>query len=332
MTTGHGNPPGASALRVGFAGTPEFAATALRVILAAGFSVPLVLTQPDRPRGRGLALAASPVKTLALAHALPCLQPASLKTEAGRDPVLAVPVDVLVVAAYGLILPPAVLAWPRHGSLNIHASRLPRWRGAAPIQRAIAAGDAGTGVTIMQMDAGLDTGPVIATVDVPIEPRETAGTLHDKLAAVGARAIVATLQQLAREGALTSVAQPEAGVTYAAKLSRAEAAIDWTLSAAVADRRIRAFNPVPGAHARLADLDLKVWAAEPLARITSGATPAAMPGTVLAVGAAGVDVACGDGVLRLTEVQPAGGKRMPAPAFATGRGLVPGQRFERLGQ
>ena len=330
MTHARGNPPGAAPLRVGFAGTPQFAAAALHAILAAGFVVPLVLTQPDRPRGRGLALASSPVKALAQINSLPCLQPPSLKIEAAWGPLLAVPLDVLVVAAYGLILPPAVLAWPRHGCLNIHASRLPRWRGAAPIQRAIAAGDASSGITIMQMDAGLDSGPAIEIVDVPIAPRETAGSLHDKLAAVGAGAIVATLQRLEREGVLTATPQSEAGVTYAAKLTRAEAAIDWTLPVAEVDRRIRAFDPVPGAFTTLDRLEVKVWAAQPLALATGRAAAATPPGAVLAVSAAGIDVACGDGALRITGVQPAGGKRMSAQAFAAGRELVPGQQFHSL--
>ncbi|MEO6566687.1 MAG: methionyl-tRNA formyltransferase, partial [Casimicrobiaceae bacterium] len=189
-------------LRVGFAGTPGFAAAALESILAAGFAVPLVMTQPDRPRGRGMQVEASAVKRLAQQHAIPVQQPASLRHDDARAAALAVSLDVLVVAAYGLILPPTVLAWPRHGCLNIHASLLPRWRGAAPIPRAIAAGDTATGVTIMQMDAGLDTGPMIDTTTVPIGPRDTAGVLHERLAVAGARAIVDVLTRLARDGAL----------------------------------------------------------------------------------------------------------------------------------
>ncbi len=189
-----------SPLRVGFAGTPAFAARALEAIARAGYTIPLVLSQPDRPKGRGLAVEASPVKALAGTLGVPVLQPATLKTEADRAPLLAVPLDVLVVAAYGLILPPAILAWPRHGCLNIHASKLPRWRGAAPIPRAIEAGDASTGVTIMRMDEGLDTGPMVDVVDVPIRERETAGTLHDRLAEAGAAAILEALSRLARRG------------------------------------------------------------------------------------------------------------------------------------
>lgn len=310
------------ALRVGFAGTPEFAATALAAILAAGFPVPLVLTQPDRPRGRGLELASSPVKHLAATHGIRCLQPPTLKTAEARADATATNLDVLVVAAYGLILPPAVLAWPRLGCLNIHASKLPRWRGAAPIQRAIAAGDAVTGVTIMHMDAGLDTGPILDVVDVPIVPRETARTLHDKLAAAGAQAIVATLRRLAEKQVLTSVVQPADGVTYAAKVTRVEAELDWSRTAGAIDCAIRAFDPVPGAFTRFGAGVLKVWSAKP-----APSTSVAPPGTVLAVAADGVVVACGEGALRLAVVQPAGGKRMPAAAFALGHALTVGARF-----
>jgi len=309
-------------LRVGFAGTPGFAAAALESILAAGFAVPLVLTQPDRPRGRGMQVEASAVKRLAQQHAIPVQQPATLRHDDARAAALAVPLDVLVVAAYGLILPPPVLAWPRHGCLNIHASLLPRWRGAAPIPRAIAAGDTGTGVTIMQMDAGLDTGPMIATTPVPIAPRDTAGVLHERLAAAGAAAIVDVLHRLARDGALASTPQPGAGATYAAKLDRADATIDWTMPAVEIDARIRAFDPVPGALTHWRDEAVKVWSAQP-----SSARAGTPPGTVFGVGAEGIDVACGEGVLRLTLVQPAGGKRMDASAFATGRALRPGMRF-----
>ena len=309
-------------MRVGFAGTPEFAALALEAIAAAGFALPLVLTQPDRPKGRGMRQESSPVKRLAETRGLPVLQPATLKTDEARAPLLAVPLDVLVVAAYGLILPPAVLAWPRHGCINIHASLLPRWRGAAPIQRAIAAGDEVTGITIMQMDAGLDTGPTISSATVPISTRETAGTLHGKLAAAGARAIVAALTRLARDGALERTPQPVAGATYASKVERADAAIDWSASSEAIDRRVRAFDPVPGAATALGDLGVKVWCAEPITLATTAAA-----GTIVGAGKDGIDVACGQGVLRLREVQPANGKRMPAAAFAAGRSVTDGMRF-----
>ena len=309
-------------MRVGFAGTPGFAAQALDAILAAGFEIALVLTRPDRPQGRGLHAEPSPVKRLAMERGLAILQPATLKTDYALTPVLAVPLDVLVVAAYGLILPPAVLSWPRYGCLNIHASALPRWRGAAPIQRAIAAGDSATGVTIMQMDAGLDTGAMVELDPVPIDPRETAATLHAKLAAAGAAAVVEVLRRLARDGALKATPQPATGATYAAKVERADAAIDWSNPANVIDRQIRAFDPVPGAATHFGVLGLKVWRAEPIAR-ESGA-PA---GTVAAIGKDGIEVACGQGALRLSEVQPASGKRMPASAFAAGHGVVPGTRL-----
>ena len=237
-------------LAVGFAGTPAFAALALDRIAAAGFTIPLVLTRPDKPKGRGLKLEASPVAQLAGRLGLPVLKPASLKSEPDRAAALAVPLDVLVVAAYGLILPQAVLDWPRHGCLNIHASILPRWRGAAPIARAIEAGDATSGVSIMQMDAGLDTGPVIDTVAVPIGPRDTAGTLHDALAAGwrgGDRR--RSCAGSTATGRLAATPQPAAGATYAKKIAREDAALDWTLDADALDRRIRAFDPAPGAHA-----------------------------------------------------------------------------------
>ncbi|HET9046566.1 MAG TPA: methionyl-tRNA formyltransferase [Casimicrobiaceae bacterium] len=310
----------ATPLRVGFAGTPHFAARALDAIGAAGYTIPLVLTQPNRPHGRGLRQEPSPVLALAQSLGLPVMQPASLRDPAARAPLLAVALDVLVVAAYGLILPPEILAWPRHGCLNIHASKLPRWRGAAPIQRAIEAGDTQTGVTIMQMDAGLDTGPVITAVDVPIVPRETAGTLQDKLTHVGAQAIVETLGRLAQQGTLASVPQPAEGVTYAAKIGPADIAIDWRQPAPAIERRLRALDPTPGATTTLAGAPIKVRAGE-----TVDDASHAAPGTVIAASDAGIVVVCGNaGALRITELQPAGGKRMPAAAFLRGRGVKPG--------
>jgi methionyl-tRNA formyltransferase len=309
-------------MRVGFAGTPEFAARALEAIVAAGFDVPLVLTQPDRPKGRGLVASSSPVKRWAAARGIPVLQPDALKTALARAPLLDIPLDVLVVAAYGLILPRDVLDWPQHGCLNIHASRLPRWRGAAPIQRAVEAGDTATGVTIMQMDEGLDTGPTIEFVDVGIAPRETSGTLHDKLARAGAEAIVAVLTRLARDGVLASMPQPASGVTYARKLDRADAAIDWSRASAQIDCQIRAFDPAPGATATFGGAGVKVWRAEPVAH------PHQAPGgTVLVVDREGIAVACGAGALKLRELQPASGKRMSASAFAAGHEVVQGSRF-----
>ena len=313
-------------MRVGFAGTPAFAAAALQAIADAGHTVPVVLSQPDRPHGRGLKLQASPVKQLAAMLAIPVAQPASLKRPEDRAALLGLPLDVLVVAAYGLILPPEVLAWPRHGALNIHASRLPRWRGAAPIQRAIEAGDVSTGITIMQMDRGLDTGPVVQAVDIAIDSRETAGSLHDKLMAAGAALIVDVLGRLEREGSLAAAPQPEAGATYAQKIEAADARIDWRRPARVLDRKIRALDPVPGALALWQGTEVKIWSAEIVPR-----DQAAPAGTVLAVGGRGIDVACGDavedGALRITSMQPAAGRRMPATAFVAGRPVSPGMIF-----
>ena len=317
-----------SSLRMGFAGTPAFAATALAAILAAGGRVESVLTQPDRPRGRGMTVIPSAVKALAMEHGLPVLQPATLKTPEARAPLLDIALDVLVVAAYGLILPPAVLAWPRCGCLNIHASLLPRWRGAAPIQHAILAGDATTGVTIMQMDAGLDTGAMIAVHPVPIGPHDTGGSLTTRLADVGGAAIVETLAQLAAHGTLPAVDQPASGATYAGKVGRTDAELDWRRSARELDRVVRAFDPVPGAATTLGADPVKVWAARPLAAAPAPHQAVRLPpGTVVAVGPDGVDVACAEGLLRLVTVQPAGGKRMAAAAFAAGRAVAPGARF-----
>jgi len=313
-------------MRVGFAGTPAFAASALAAILDHGFAVPIVLTQPDRPQGRGLKTTASAVKALATQRGLPLHQPASLKSDAGRAALLALPIDVLVVAAYGLILPQAVLAWPRHGCLNIHASLLPRWRGAAPIQRALLAGDPESGITIMRMDAGLDTGPIHDVARTPIAARETGGTLHDRLALLGAQAVVGVLDRLARGAALAGAPQPAEGVTYAAKITRADAAIDWRVEATMIDRQVRAFDPSPGAFTALAGAAVKLWAARPVA----GLSRTAPPGVVHAVDAAGIVVACGRDALQVSEVQPAGGRRMPAAAFAAGRNLVPGDRFDAV--
>jgi methionyl-tRNA formyltransferase len=316
-------------MRVGFAGTPAFAVCALEAIRQGGYTIPLVLTRPDRPFGRGLALAASPVKGYATAHGLTVLQPASLRAPEAQADLARVEVDVLVVAAYGAILPPAVLAWPRHGCLNIHASLLPRWRGAAPIPRAIEAGDTASGITIMQMDEGLDTGPVVLQRPLAIDARETAGTLHDRLAALGAQGIVEALRMLARDGHLRSTPQPAHGASYAAKLERHDTLLDWQMSAAALDRRIRALAPAPGAVATWQARPVKVRAA--LAIAGHSDAPA---GTVVGVGAEGIDVACGGDIaaserlLRLTELQPAGGRAMSAHAFAVGRAIAPGNRFE----
>jgi methionyl-tRNA formyltransferase len=310
-------------MRLVFAGTPDFARVALQAVQAAGHEIALVLTQPDRPAGRGLKLTPSPVKQAALDAGIEVAQPRSLKLD-GKYPDEAasarawlerVAPDVMVVAAYGLILPAWTLQLPRLGCLNIHASLLPRWRGAAPIQRAIEAGDARTGVTIMQMDEGLDTGDMLLERTVPIGAQQTAAELHDALAEEGGRAIVQALATLPQ---LTPRRQPEDGVTYAAKLDKAEAALDCAQAAELLARRVRAFNPVPGAAIRLPGLadPVKVWKAQAL---PGGAGE---PGSVLAATAQGIDIATGNGVLRLLELQKAGGKRQPVDVFV--RGWQPG--------
>lgn len=304
-------------LRVAFAGTPEFAAVALDAILAAGHTVPLVLTQPDRPAGRGMKLQASPVKQLAQQHGLPVAQPHSLRLDgkypdeaaAARDALLAAQSDVMVVAAYGLILPQWTLDLPRLGCLNIHGSLLPRWRGAAPIHRAIEAGDAETGITIMQMDAGLDTGDMLLIGAEPIREGDTTAVLHDRLAALGGRLIVAALAQA---GALVRTPQPTKGVNYAHKIEKAEAAIDWSQPAAVIERRVRAFDPFPGCtftlHTDKGPEVVKLWRA-------SVVPASGSPGEVLHAQGDTLVVACGEQALALHTLQRPGGKRVAAREF-----------------
>ena len=310
---------GAGGLRVAFAGTPEFAAQALDSILKAGYAVPLVLTQPDRPAGRGMKLSPSAVKQLALAHGIEVDQPEKLRTDAQRARLAACAPDVLVVAAYGLLLPPAVLALPRLGCINIHASLLPRWRGAAPIHRAIEAGDAETGITIMQMDEGLDTGPMLLRRALPIAADDTTASLHDRLAALGGDCIVEALAAL-QCGQLSPTPQPAEGVTYAAKIGRAEADIDWSRPAAEIERAMRAFDPFPGAVSTLRDTAVKCWKAQ----VVAGEGE---PGRVLAVEADGIVVACGRDALRCTVLQRPGSKRLPAGEFLRGFPVSAGERF-----
>ncbi|MDZ4102624.1 MAG: methionyl-tRNA formyltransferase [Hydrogenophaga sp.] len=306
-----------------FAGTPEFASVALARLLSAGFQVPLVLTQPDRPAGRGMKLQASPVKQLALQHHITVAQPRSLRLDgkypddaaAAREAIEAAQADAMVVAAYGLILPQWVLDVPRSGCLNIHASLLPRWRGAAPIHRAIEAGDLETGVTIMQMDAGLDTGDMLLMERLPIRADDTTDSLHDRLAVLGGRLIVEALE-IAACGGLTAKKQPAEGVTYAHKIDKAEAAIDWSQSAVMLARRVRAFNPFPGAATARAGEPVKVWAAHAV-----DGSAGAVPGQVLAVGDEGIKVQTASGVLVMTELQRAGGKRLAAADFLRGHEL-----------
>jgi len=307
-------------MRVVFAGTPEFAVPALDALADAGHQIAAVLTQPDRPAGRGLVATPGPVKAVASKRALVVLQPVTFNETAVQARLRTLAPDVVVVAAYGLILPQAVLDIPRFGAINIHASLLPRWRGAAPIQRALLTGDQETGVCIMRMEAELDTGPVLLREAVPIMPRDDAGTLHDKLAGLGARLVTAALAGLAR-GTLHPTPQPSVGVTYAAKIAKHEARVRWARRATEIDRQVRAFNPFPGATARLHGADLKLWQA----RVVD---LAGEPGRVLAVDRTGIVVACGEGALRLEALQRAGGKRLSASAFLHGNPVAAGERFE----
>ncbi len=349
-------------MKIIFAGTPEFAAVALRQLLQAGFSVPLVLTQLDRPAGRGLKLHASPVKLLAQEHGIPVAQPRSLRlggkyaddAAAAQASLLAADADVMVVAAYGLILPQWVLDLPRLGCLNIHASLLPRWRGAAPIHRAIEAGDARTGITIMQMDAGLDTGDMLLVDSLAIAPDDTTPTLHDKLAAMGGRCIV---QALTNYNSLNRTAQPQvtasaastgsaavpnsdghahsadsaasnpcstADITYAHKIDKAEARIDWAQPAVTLERKIRALDPFPGCTAQILGEVVKINSSQINSCLSS---INGLEGTIVLINEAGIGVQTGDGVLQLTTLQRAGGKRLPAAEFARGFALQVGQRF-----
>jgi methionyl-tRNA formyltransferase len=324
-------------MRLVFAGTPEFAATALQQLLRAGHNIPLVLTQPDRPAGRGMKLQASAVKRVALEHGIPVAQPRSLRldgkypddAQAAREALLAAQADAMVVAAYGLILPQWVLdqydAPPGHGCLNIHASLLPRWRGAAPIHRAIEAGDTETGVTIMRMDAGLDTGDMLLLRALPLAPGESTAHLHDRLAELGGQLIV---QALASPH-LARTPQPTEGITYAHKIEKHEALIDWSQAADTIARRVCAFDPFPGALTHLGGDNLKVWAAQALPADGAETAP---PGTVLQCDAQGLVVQAGQGRLRLTELQRAGGKRLPVAQFLPGSGLLAGQRLGEAGQ
>jgi methionyl-tRNA formyltransferase len=299
-------------MRLIFAGTPAFAAAALDALHAAGHDIALVLTQPDRPAGRGMKLSPSAVKQAAIRLGLPLAQPLTLKTPESQAIVRAVNAEVMVVAAYGLILPQAVLDLPRRGCLNIHASLLPRWRGAAPIQRAILAGDGETGITIMQMDAGLDTGAMLTKHALTILPDDTAASLHDRLAELGATSIVAALQRL---DTLTPQTQDDTLATYAAKISKEEAHLDWTLDASQLARQVRAYNPFPGAFSALAGEPIKLWKVA----VEAGS---GTPGSIVQADRTGFVVACGNGAVRVQEVQVAGGKRIDAAAFAAGRALA----------
>jgi len=312
-------------LRIVFAGTPEFSVPALDALHAAGHCVVAVYTQPDRPAGRGRVLTAPPVKVRALELGLPVVQPASLRTPEARAQLAAHAADLMVVVAYGLILPQGILETPRLGCLNIHASLLPRWRGAAPIQRAILAGDARTGVTIMKMDAGLDTGPVLLERDLAIGACETGGQLHDRLAALGADAILAAIDAWT-SGRLAPVPQPESGATYAAKLRKEEAIVEWRQPALTIERCVRAFNPWPVAETRWRGQQLRIWEATVVPAPPQAAP--AQPGEVLAAGEGRIVVATGDGALQLETLQLPGRKPMPAVEFLKAHGLL----GARLGQ
>jgi methionyl-tRNA formyltransferase len=303
-----------------FAGTPEFAVPSLRALLDAGHRILAVYTQPDRPAGRGRKLAMSPVKEFAQSRGLGIRQPTTLKTDAEADQLRALAPDAMIVIAYGLLLPKAILEIPRHGCINVHASLLPRWRGAAPIQRAIEAGDTVTGVTLMQMEEGLDTGPMLAHAQTAIADTDTTATVHDRLSQLGAVLLIETLARVG-QNAVRAVPQNDAHATYAAKLRKDEARLDWNQDAATLARRVRGFNPWPVAHTTLAGRSLRIWMAtsEP----GDGSAP---PGTILSADAGGIRVRCGRGVLRITQLQAEGGKPLAAREFLHGRALPSGTR------
>jgi len=306
-------------MRLVFAGTPDFAQRSLAGILDAGHQVALVLTQPDRPSGRGMRPAESAVKRLAQERELAVFQPATLKDPESLAQIVAAQPQVLVVAAYGLLLPQAVLDCAPLGALNVHASLLPRWRGAAPIQRAILAGDRESGITIMKMDAGLDSGPMLAQSAIQVTEDDDAGTLHDRLAGLGAEMIVSALSAV-ETGRASYTPQPAKGVTYARKIDKAESILDWSRPALELARAVRAFRPVPGATSTLAGATVKIWQA----RVEQGA---GAPGATLAVGPHGILVACGVGALAVTQLQRSGGKRLSAAEFLRGHPVMPGARF-----
>ncbi|WP_375055981.1 methionyl-tRNA formyltransferase [Zobellella sp. DQSA1] len=293
-----------SKLNIIFAGTPDFAARHLQALLGSEHNVVAVYTQPDRPAGRGKKLTPSPVKVLAEQAGVAVLQPESLRQEAAQQQLAALDADIMVVVAYGLILPQVVLDTPRLGCINVHGSLLPRWRGAAPIQRAIWAGDAATGVTIMQMDKGLDTGAMLHKASLPITPEDTSASLYEKLADIGPKALLHTLEQLAA-GSAVAEPQDDAQANYAEKLSKEEARIDWRQPAAQIERCVRAFNPWPVSYFMIGEHNLKLWRAEARDEASELA-----PGTILRAGKQGIDVATGAGVLRLLSLQPPGKKAM----------------------
>lgn len=306
-------------MKIIFAGTPEFAVPALQALIEAGHQVSLVLTQPDRPSGRGMKLKASPVKQLAVASGIEVFQPETLKDADVQARIAAENADVMIVAAYGLIIPTSVLNMPRYGCYNIHASLLPRWRGAAPIQRALLAGDSETGVTIMEVVPALDAGAMVSRGVLPITGRDTAQTLHDGLANIGARLMVEAMQQLQQDGKLAATPQDESLVTYAHKLEKSEAAIDWNRPAQALSRQVRAFNPFPVAHTLLNGEVCRIWMATDL-------PGQAEAGKIVDI-TDGIQVGCGEGILRIEELQMPGGKRLTAKDFLQGHPLKAGQAF-----
>lgn len=310
-------------MKIIFAGTPLFAAIALDALIKAGHEINLVLTQPDRPAGRGMKTASSAVKLLAQQHKLPLLQPLTLKAADIQAHLQALHADVMIVAAYGLILPQAVLNIPRLGCLNIHASLLPRWRGAAPIQRAILAGDHETGITIMQMDAGLDTGAILLKHNIVIAQNDTTQSLHDKLGLLGAQSVVEALMLLQQEK-LIPVAQDEALACYAAKIKKADAEIDWQQTAEQVDRVVRTFNPSPGAFTYFQDNLLKIWQVS----VVNGSV--GQPGEIIAADRDGIIVACGSGLLRIEVMQKPGGKKLNAADYLSGNSMQPGEYFAAI--
>ena len=311
-------------MRLLFAGTPEFAARALAALHAAGHEIVLVLTQPDRPAGRGLKLVPSVVKAVALELGLELDQPARLNDAPMQQRLRALGADAMVVAAYGLILPEPALTLARLGAINIHASLLPRWRGAAPIQRALLAGDARTGITIMQMDSGLDTGPILEAESIPIAADDTSRSLQQKLADLGARLIVSALARIER-GELDAQPQAMSGACYAVKIAKAEAEIDWREAAAAIERKVRAFDPFPGASTAVRKTGIKLWRAQV-------SEAAGAPGTIVEASSGGIVVACGAGALRVLELQRSGGKRLTAAQFLAGFPLAAGERLEFSGK
>jgi len=310
-------------VRLVFAGTPDFAATALKALIAAGHTIVGVYSQPDRPAGRGRKLQPSPVKQVALDHEIPVFQPETLKTPEAQKQLADLNPDVMIVAAYGLILPKAVLDIPTHGCLNIHASLLPRWRGAAPIQRAIAAGDAETGITIMQMDEGLDTGAMLLKSLTAIEDSDTGGSLHDRLAELGGNAIIKALKLL-QKGELTGEPQNDELACYASKLSKTEGHIDWATDAKAIERLVRAFNPWPGTYTDLGDQRIRIHEARALVTTSDG-----LPGTVVQRDREGIDIACGNGTLRITRLQLPGSRAQSVNDLINGGKelLMPGQEL-----